>query len=490
MEGHAYSKANHAIDALRNRGPDNQTILCHEDITMAHTRLSIIDLNDRSNQPFETDRAILIANGEIYNYKELRYELEEDFAFQTEGDCEVILALYETQGVDAFAKLNGMFAFVIYDKDKKELYFMRDAVGIKPLYFTVDPTGVLELSSLQSAFSWKGPFVKDRLDDILAFGYPRVPLYFGMYEAEPGVVYNGKLQTYYLNYEFKDTTFKEAIQRQFVTSDVPVGITLSGGVDSAYIAYIANEIEQVSTFTIGFDESDEDILASRDFADKYETNHTEIIIDREDIGKYYPVALETLEIPMDMGSTVHTYLLAKEIQKQGIKVIMIGEGSDELNAGYSRHATAVNEHGLRGAWTWYQNKVIKHDPSERNKILGTNSAVNPYMSTVRRGTNKILEWDFENELRYYHLKRIDHIVSDFGIEARVPYLDLPLVFQMRRKQMHEKIGKRLLRMEAAGEGLAHQFSCRPKKPLKLMKDMKSRIAQNVTNEIAKQALVG
>jgi asparagine synthase (glutamine-hydrolysing) len=474
--------AMNAAEKLRTRGPEYQGIHTSPGITMVHTRLAIIDLDKRSNQPFETERCVISFNGEIYNYKELKSEYLKTWRFKTESDTEVITALYEVYGVKHFNKLNGMFAFILHDKLEGKTFFMRDMVGIKPLYF-IYHNGIIECSSLMSALSFKGEIDNTKLNDILALGYPRRPIYNQVYEFKPGVLYDESLRQHEYIYKFSKRTFKEAIEQQYLTSDVPVAITLSGGVDSGYIAWICSKIskDKLHTFTIGFDKDDEDVVMSRELAGMIGSQHHEIILDKSEIDKYYDEAIKVLEIPMDMGSTVQTYILAKEIKKFGIKCILIGEGSDELNGGYKRHTECIGKMP-NDAWDFYKKRIIKLDYNEREKILGKDTIpVSPSMEVTTMNT--ILDWDFDNELRYYHLKRIDHIVSSFGIEARVPYLDLACVQTVRDMKFHDKIGKKNLRNEALENGLHEKFAMRPKKPLKLFDDMKPIMIKNITKVV-------
>lgn len=484
--GYEYKKAIFAEKQLKNRGPDYSGFYFDDNISLVHTRLSIIDLSEKSNQPFKSSKTIISFNGEIYNYKKIKKELinKHKYKFKTTGDTEVIVALYETLGIDGFKKLNGMFAFIIYDKLKNKTYFLRDPTGIKPLYYYKHKHGIIEASSLMSAMSIKKETNLDALNELLSLGYSRVSLYKNYEEFEPGIIYDENLKKTKIKFITTKKTFKKSIIEHFLTSDVPVGITLSGGIDSSYITYICSKIKKIHTFTIGFDKNEPDIIASRNLAKKLKTIHHEIILNKQKALKEYKKAIDILEIPMDMGSTLQTYLLGREIKKFGIKVILIGEGSDEINGGYRRHQEVLSKEFNKNPLKFYKNRIIKFNKKNRNEILNHNFKKDININLNKKlGLNAILDWDLNNEIRFYHLKRIDHIISNFGIEARVPYLDYSCIKSCMEMDYLKKVklnrNKIILRNEAKKEGLFNEYVEMPKRPLKIFKDMRDIIEKNV-----------
>jgi asparagine synthase (glutamine-hydrolysing) len=464
---------NEMIKSLRARGPDHYGVVKLDDgQTFGHTRLSIIDVNERSNQPMQLHDCIIIFNGEIFNYKKIRDDLK-DFPFQTQSDTEVIIALYKRFGVDGFKALQGQFAFALYDIKTQEMFYLRDPIGIKPLYFSMRDGKIIVASKLSTIRKniKSGKNVR-ALNDILAFGYPRIPVYEDIYEIVPGRLYDKNMNNKKIEFNIdKKKTFKQAIKEQFLVSDRPVGITLSGGVDSGYIAYVCSKLSKqpIHTFTIGFSKDDPDIVFSRELANLIKSEHHEIIISKNVLQNELMEGLDKMEFPSDLGSVALTNILGKEIAKTNIKVILIGEGADETQGGYRRYKEKI---GLRTdeLWEWYITRITKNDFEARKKILGDDVMGIVVADNNLNNANKILMHDLKNEILYYHLKRIDHIISDFGIEARVPYLDYSVVMNTFDKPFMQKVNssgdKLLLRRFASDDGLPEKFAFRPKVALK------------------------
>jgi len=461
---------NKMFKTLEARGPDAQG-LYKKDFLIGHTRLSIIDLDKRSNQPMSIKGYTVAFNGEIYNYKQLKEELKNDWKFITNSDTEVIIALYHKYGVEGWKFLNGMFSFIFYHESRDKIFFLRDPVGIKPLYFHID-SGKIIVASKQSTIleCIKTTSLNYRaVNDILAFGYPKLPIYQNIYEFNPGYVYDRKLNKKKINFIIdKNKTFKKAIIERFVNSDRPVGITLSGGIDSGYIAYVCSKISKtkIHTFTIGFSKNDDDVIAARKVAKLIDSDHHEIIVPKSVYDECLKEGIDKLESPFDLGSVAMTNLLGKEIAKTNIKVILIGEGADEIQGGYKRYS---EKSGIRTKelWDWYQKRVTKNNIDDRKKVLGDNTFVTVLKDECQEdNANKILYCDFVNELRCYHLKRIDHIISEFGIEARVPYLDYSIVCNSFKTNFSKKINQRgnklLLRDFAVKDGYPEELAFRPK----------------------------
>jgi asparagine synthase (glutamine-hydrolysing) len=482
------------IKTLKNRGPDFQDYKIIDNKTFIHTRLSIIDLDKRSNQPFIKNDIVLIFNGEIYNYKKIKKELLQNYKFDTESDTEVILALYETYGTDSFKHLNGMFAFVLYDIKSKETYFLRDPSGIKPLYMYYNDDKLILTSKIQTILTQFDLSLDYRaINDILAYGYTKKPCYRSIYEVEPGILYKG-LQKSKINFIIdKNKTIKDCIIEQFVNSDRPVGILLSGGIDSGYIAYVcSNEAlknnKQIHTFTIGFTEKDPDIINSRKIAKHINSIHHEIIISKDDYGLNLKEGLNKIGMPIDLGSVSLVNAIGKEISKTNIKVLLSGDGSDEINAGYKRYNECSNSRTAE-LWEWYKKRILKNDYEERKKILKDNVNLTDINDNgYPNNSNKMLWCDFQNELIYYHLKRMDHIISDYGIELRVPYCDYNYIINMFNKNFVNKINntgnKLLLRKFAIDDGYPEEFANIPKIPMKNAKfDSKENLQKIIINFI-------
>lgn len=464
------------MDTLKNRGPDNQDIYIDKKnkFLIGHTRLSIIDVDKRSNQPMDYHGCIISFNGEIYNYKKIKRKILPDFKFETESDTEVIIALYKEFGINGWKYLEGMFAFILYDKQKNKKYFLRDPVGIKPLYFYTNDSKLAMSSKIQTLLKVINPtpnINKRAVNDILALGYPRVPIYDKIYECVPGEVYDEKLKKYDIDFIVdKSKTIKDAIKEQFINSHRPIGILLSGGIDSTYIAYVCSKINKVHTFTIGFSRKDPDVVAAKKFAKFIKSEHHEILINKGDFEKNLWEGIDKIGFPTDLGSVSLVNAIGKEVAKTDIKVLLSGDGNDEISGGYKRY---YENSGIRTVELveWYKKRIIKNDYEKRKEILKDDVFEIVINSVDKFNNSNIILWiDYKNELLYYHLKRMDHIISDFGIELRVPYLDYSFIMNSFSKPFSSKVSKRgnklLVRDFALKDGLPMEFAFGPKIPMK------------------------
>lgn len=471
------------METLKNRGPDNQDVCIDKknEQVIGHTRLSIIDIDKRSNQPMDFHDCIISFNGEIYNYKKVKKKLLSDFKFKTNSDTEVIIALYKKFGINGWKYLEGMFAFILYDKVNNKTYFLRDPSGIKPLYFYLNNGKLVAASKIQTLLKIMPNNDKPNIDnravnDILGLGYPRVPIYQNTYEFEPGKIYDEHLRTYSIIFPIhKEKTIKDAIEEQFINSDRPIGILLSGGLDSAYIAYVCSKIalknnNKIHTFTIGFSRKDPDIIQAKKLAKFIKSEHHEILINKGDYEKNLWEGIDKIGYPMDLGSVSLVNAIGKEIAKTDIKVLLSGDGNDEISAGYKRY---YENNGIRTIELVerYKKRIVKNNYEKRKKILNDNVFEIVINDTERFNNSNIILWiDYKNELLHYHLKRMDHIISDFGIELRVPYLDYSFIMNSFSKSFATKVNKRgnklLVRDFALKDGLPEKFAFGPKIPMK------------------------
>jgi asparagine synthase (glutamine-hydrolysing) len=343
-------------DRLAHRGPDASGVLQEGRLGLCHTRLSILDLSPRARQPMvsSSGRYVLSFNGEIYNFRTLRDELVRcGRRFRTEGDSEVILELMEHGGLDALDALRGMFAFAIYDRDRGELALVRDRLGIKPLFYTQGPHGVAfasEPKALPDAHA-AATLPPARIAEYLAFRH--------LAEAEsllphvrtlgPGerLVTNGrdvKLERYWEapgpaggDPERTQACIDDAVRRQLV-SDVPVGVFLSGGVDSALVtAAAADASPRIDTFTVGFDEAGwDESERSRVVAEALDTRRHVIRLEPEHYVRDLGRAIWHLDSPLNHAHSVHLLQLSA-YAKERVTVALTGEGGDELFGGYPRY---------------------------------------------------------------------------------------------------------------------------------------------------------
>jgi asparagine synthase (glutamine-hydrolysing) len=340
---------------LRHRGPDSDGMFVDGPVGLAARRLSIIDL-DTGDQPIasEDGSVVVVQNGEIYNYEELTYELvRAGHRFRTRGDTEVLVHAYEEWGTSYAERLRGMFAIAIWDARERRLVLARDRYGIKPLYYRVDGEDLMFASELRALP--QGDIDLDALEGFLAFN--SVPAPFSIFrdtrKLPPGhlLLWDGKLEFQRFarpapppetRSEEDEAELVEELRarlrdsvRAHLVSDVPVGVLLSGGVDSCTLAALAAEETggPLRTFSIGFEERSFDELAdARLVAQRYETRHRELVL-RPDAALLLPALAEAFDEPFADSSALPTYLVS-QLAAEDVKVALSGEGGDELFGGY------------------------------------------------------------------------------------------------------------------------------------------------------------
>ena len=366
---------------VRHRGPDWSGIYADEKAILAHERLAIVDPASGKQPLFnEKGNLVLAANGEIYNHRELRKQFEGKYNFQTESDCEIILALYQEKGVDFLDEMNGIFGFAIYDSEKDEYFIARDHMGIIPLYMGWDQNGTFYVASELKAL--EGVCTKIEL-------FPP-----GHYLHSS----DGELKQWYsrdwMEYDaVKDNqtsidelkeALEAAIHRQLM-SDVPYGVLLSGGLDSSITSAVAKKYSQkriesgdtkdawwpqLHSFSVGL-EGSPDLAAARIVADHIDTVHHEIkftIQEGLDAIKDVIYNLETYDITTIRASTP-MYLMARVIKSMGIKMVLSGEGADELLGGYLYFHKAPNDKEFHEETVRKLSKLHMYDCLRANKSL-------------------------------------------------------------------------------------------------------------------------
>jgi asparagine synthase (glutamine-hydrolysing) len=344
---------------LVHRGPDSSGEFSDEGIALAARRLSIIDL-ETGDQPVANENGTLhvVQNGEIYNYRELRRELERaGHSFRTQGDTEVLLHLYEEHGDQFAERLRGMFAIAIWDAIHRRLVLARDRFGIKPLYYRHVDNELAFASELRALP--RGEIDLDALEAFLAFNSIPAPLtiFREIRKLPPGhllIWEGGRLELCRFARpapleELREDEEAELVEelrsrlrdsvRAHLVSDVPVGVLLSGGVDSAFLAALAAEesSEPLRTFSIGFEERSFDELAgARLVAERYGTQHQELVL-RPDAALLLPALADAFDEPFADSSALPTYLVS-QLAANDVKVALSGEGGDELFGGYYTYA--------------------------------------------------------------------------------------------------------------------------------------------------------
>ncbi|MFA1559886.1 asparagine synthase B [Aliivibrio fischeri] len=395
---------------LRHRGPDWSGIYSSDKAILAHERLAIVGLNSGAQPLYSEDKKhILAVNGEIYNHKELREKYADNYTFQTDSDCEVILALYREKGADLLEDLNGIFAFILYDEETDEYLIGRDHIGIIPMYHGYDEHGNYYVASEMKAL---------------------VPVCKSISEFPPGHFYSSKdaePTRYYLrdwmDYDaVKDNptskedltqALEDAVKRQLMT-DVPYGVLLSGGLDSSITSAVAKRFAamrieddekseawwpQLHSFAVGL-EGAPDLKAAREVADKLGTVHHEMtytIQEGLDAIRDVIYHIETYDVTTIRASTP-MFLMGRKIKAMGIKMVLSGEGADEIFGGYLYFHKAPN-------------KKEFHEETVR-KLLALN------MFDCARANKSLAAW---------------------GVEGRVPFLDKEFIDVAMRLNPQDKM---------------------------------------------------
>jgi asparagine synthase (glutamine-hydrolysing) len=351
-------------NVIAHRGPDDSGFYFDGALGLGFSRLSIIDLSG-GHQPMcnETGDIWIVFNGEIWNYKALRQTLmEKGHRFLTKSDTETVIHAYEEYGVECTTHLHGMFGFAIWDSARKRLFLARDRAGKKPLYYTCVAGTFLFASEIKSLL--RHPQVQREADvqgiaDFLSVRYVPGPatLFAHIYKVLPGhwLLYEGgtireqcywdvtfnKTQPSSLEEYLRDIQHhvRRAVEERMI-ADVPIGALLSGGVDSSIITGIMSQStsQRVKTFSVGFDHPDySELPYARLVADHFKTDHHEIIVNSSDLSRYWPLLTWHRDEPVSEPSDLGVYLVS-QLARQHVKVVLSGEGGDELFAGYPKYA--------------------------------------------------------------------------------------------------------------------------------------------------------
>jgi len=352
-------KVKQMCNLMKHRGPDDEGF--YQDgkkkIVLGHRRLSIIDLSKRGKQPMSnSDKSLwIVYNGEIYNYKELRESLKGKYKFKSNSDTEVLLHLYAEKGPRMLDDLIGMFAFAIYDLKKKQLFMARDRIGQKPLLYSFEDSKFYfasELRPILNALETKPKINKSAVNYCFLHNFEHVPeplsIFEGIHKLPPAsyaIVKGGNIEIkkYWIpsfkkdnksEKEFLDeySSLLESASNLRMVSDVEVGLTLSGGVDSSSILSVLSNRKNLKTFAIGFDKNDEELKRARKVSKIFGTKHKEFIFEKNFI-KYIPELISIYGEPLTKFTILHSYALSKGISKE-LKVVLGGNGADEIFYGY------------------------------------------------------------------------------------------------------------------------------------------------------------
>jgi len=497
-------------DRIAHRGPDAEGFYLDNIAALGHRRLSIIDLSTGNQPMYSNDKKIVIVfNGEIYNYLELKKELEKKYKFSTTSDTEVLIYGYREWGHSLTSKLRGMYAFALWDIDKGELYCARDTWGIKPFYYYENNNTFMFASEIK-AFLDHPDFVKEFNDTILSayLCFNSVPtnetFFKGVKRLEPGyqLILNKeglKIEKYF-ELEFKETDnnledIAEDINKAMIDSvkhheiaDVEVGSFLSSGIDSSYLVSISKPNH---TYTVGYDNPKYDEISyAKDLTKKLGIKNTSKKINKEEYIKAFPKIMYHMDEPLADPSAIALYFVA-EIASKDVKVVMSGEGADELFGGYNSYQEEITQkwymkipyplrnlaskaaglipdaRGLNFIWRRGQKLEDYHiglgrvfrDKEAMNIIKPTNQIhtrdiVKPFYDEYKNNSTMVQRQviDYYFWLVRDFLHAVDRNTMMFGLEARTPFLDKEVYEVARKMPTYAKINtettKPALRMAA------------------------------------------
>ena len=488
---------NKSLELLNNRGPDFQNSIKIENKQFGHTRLAIIDLDEEANQPMIFDDILLVFNGEIYNYQELIHV--EHLGCKTKSDSEVIIRLYQKYGFDFLNKLNGMFAFCIYDM-KKELYFCaRDRYGKKPFFYYFKDKKFIFSSSIKSLLNLLD--YKPNLNKVAVSKYMQYFVSYGedtfyqdilKLEASTLLIYEpNKAQELQIKKYYKINTYKaikdenralndieellfKSVEYR-LNSDVEVASLLSGGIDSSLISALYTKIsgKKINTFSVGYDEYKNycELDYAQITASHINSNHNPVVINQKEYINHFEETLDFLEEPHGDSAAIPLNILTKQIHKSGIKTVLSGEGSDELFLGYDNYGKFLKyyefEKSLSNEQNLFLNDIIgalQNNTKESEYLRRIVKKQNLYNSfgeiytdiqrkrlfkkvpTFKSQTAKQdpVDWMSYIDLKIWLgealLSKVDRISMENSLEVRTPFLDFNLVNYMFSVESSIKVG--------------------------------------------------
>jgi asparagine synthase (glutamine-hydrolysing) len=541
-------------DSMVHRGPDDEGFFASGPVGLAHRRLSIIDVKG-GHQPMsnENDTVWIVFNGEIYNHAELRPILEgKGHRYKTDCDTETILHAYEEYGEQCVERLQGMFAFALWDQRKKTFLMARDRLGIKPLYYAVADGRILfgsEIKPLLAALPSRPALDVESLDCYLSLSYVPTPwtLFQGIVKLPPGHLMTAtpgqvRITSYWdLQYGPKaaasDAALEEELEemltgalRSHLMSEVPLGVFLSGGLDSGFVAAGMTRRLQVpcQTFSIGYDDGDEEteLTDARWTAARFGTTHHEYRIGAKDMVEEFPKILRHLEEPVASSATIPLYFLARA-SREHVTVVLSGEGADELLGGYTRYRHMLQAERLhrmaplRPAWAALQGLLGESRPGRffqdaglplERRYQGIASAFWPgerrhlrlapfrdarlEQTLVRHhgrsGAEALLDRMLYFDTKVYLvddlLLKADKMTMAASMELRVPFLDHRVVEFCARLPVHLKVGggtSKVLLRKLLHRYFPPEYLNRPKKgfPIPLARWFRSGLRGHISQVI-------
>lgn len=531
------SSVKEGAESIRHRGPDAHAYYQDEHFTLSHHRLSIIDLSEHANQPYHFEHLVLLYNGEIYNYQDIRRQLtNEGYTFSTNSDTEVLIKAFHCWNLKALDKCIGMFAFAVYNTRERSMYLCRDRMGVKPLYYTLE-NGLAFGSELRTII----PVLDNRETDpdsvyeYFRLGYISADktIFKAVKKLEPGhyLCYRGGEATtgaYWKPADAFRSSIPEGNAREWeerlhhlmkdafslrMVADVPVGVFLSGGIDSSLVTAILQKHHgNIHTFTIGFDDARyNEAHMARKVAEHLGTRHTEFTLDAGDandmLGHFYDIYDE----PFADSSGIPTAIVSRLAAKAGIKVVLSGEGGDELFCGYGRYPDTVRlfkktdavphivrapfakatralyksrvaqsiyrgnaEHKIaalselldsRDMGSFYNNHIANQAGVELNSMLQQRPSDNYTREIISEDMEGLMFYDMTTYLPDDLLIKMDRATMYSSIEGREPFLDhriVELALQMPAEYKYRDGQSKWILRQVLGQYIPEEYYNRPK----------------------------
>ncbi len=463
------------VEVLRPRGPDDEGIWQQDSIILGHRRLSILDLSENGHQPMVDENLGLavVFNGTIYNFPELRKELIAlGYTFRSTGDTEVILKAFHAWGRACVEHFSGMFAFAIWDLRNQQLYLARDRMGIKPLYWAkngnrfvfastlpallvvggidtnFDPVGLHHHFTLHAVVPAPRTIFRDvrKMEPahwmtVAADGNVENQRYWSLSAKRPKASTQSPKSEWEWAEEIR-ASLMQAVERRKQISDVPVGVLLSGGLDSSLLVGLLAESNHpdIRTFSIGFEDSPEERGSEFEYSDavveKFQTQHRKIVIPNDQVLSRLPEAVKAMSEPMFGQDAVAFYLLAEQVSQE-VHVVLSGQGADEVFAGYFWYPQMVAENNTLPAVERFRKHYFDRDHDEVLAMLSpefhSEDATAELLEDLLQQPNgdtfldQVLRTDVTTLIVDDPVKRVDNMTMAWGLEARVPFLDHHLV---------------------------------------------------------------
>jgi len=468
------------MDSIASRGRDSKGTFKNSEVFLGHHRLSIIDTSEKSNQPMVIENYVIVFNGIIYNYKDIRKKLiAKGHVFKSAGDTEVIVRSYMEYGDKCVDHFDGVFSFCIYNSINKNIFLARDRIGIKPLYYSINDDELIFSSSMTGILKNRNNYEINPIALHYQFTLHSVvpaphTIINGINKLEPGHTLNVNKSGYaYLNKYFDinetelinykedeiisniDVLLNNAVEKRLNIADVPVGILLSGGLDSSLITAISKKYkERINTFSIGFNTINEEIgnefyysdLVSQDF----NTSHKKYNISDDDLYNNLDNVISSMSEPMFSQDSSAFFLLAEKVSLSN-KVVLSGQGADEVFGGYFWYEQIMKDSGTNDTEilsNYYfdrtfdsYRKVINEKYVDDNYVFNEIDKKFKQMDSDLSTLDKVFRLELSTLIIDDPVKRVDNMTMSHALESRVPFLDIELIKFMLSVKGKSKINK-------------------------------------------------